>query len=42
MLVNRRIITGAKAYIENGELDVGVIGKLVEAGALDCFEEVER
>jgi DNA polymerase-3 subunit alpha len=34
MTVNRRRITGANAYLEDGDVSVGVIGKLAEAGAL--------
>jgi DNA polymerase-3 subunit alpha len=34
MLVNRRVVTGAKAYLEHGNVDVGVIGHLDAAGAL--------
>lgn len=42
MLVNRRLVTGAKAYIEHSYMDVGVIGKLFEAGALDQLIDEPR
>lgn len=35
MRVNRRTITGANAFLKDGCVDVGVIGKLYDAGALD-------
>jgi DNA polymerase-3 subunit alpha len=34
-LVDHRKVTGIKPFIESGDLDVGVLGKLYEAGALD-------
>lgn len=37
----RSPVTGIKAYLESGDLGVGVIEKLYDAGALECFEEVK-
>jgi DNA polymerase III subunit alpha len=36
-LVDHRKVTGVKPFIESGDLDVGVLGKLYEAGALDTL-----
>jgi DNA polymerase-3 subunit alpha len=36
-LVDHRKVTGVKPYIESGDLAVGVLGKLYEAGALDSL-----
>lgn len=37
MRVNRRIITGANGYLQKGDLEVGVIGKLYDNGCLDSL-----
>ena len=36
-LVDHRKVTGIKPFIESGDLDVGILGKLYEAGALDTL-----
>jgi DNA polymerase III alpha subunit len=38
-LVNRRKITGIKGFLEEGDLEVGILGKLYGAGALDSILE---
>jgi hypothetical protein len=33
-------VTGIKDYLETGALDVGIIAKLHDVGALETFEEI--
>jgi DNA polymerase-3 subunit alpha len=41
-LVHRGKVTGVKGWMEDGEVDNGILGKLVDAGAMESVLEEER